>query len=314
VRRDIRIGSVSWLNGIPTPLWFAGRGEPLEPAWVVRTYVLLKGTSNPAPPAVVADFDQLRAERHFRALTWCRCAADLDDATGELKDFRVLEAWHDPGWTPPFRYAEFPPAQMPGLFADPDLRDPAWYPGEASGLSQVCSRARHKNSAVPELPAGEQVLVNALVKFRAGGQADGRAVRLGCPFHVPWLWQEWLLSYGGGRFKLYLRASRFPSHAWYCDGRQVTVSAGLGDASFPRVAGAPEAAVTVGGVRIPLPQPKRPDRIDVSRLALYPAVLSQGAPAADSQVPNGPEEEGRYGPVDKHPCTVAGWGTNVVTL
>jgi hypothetical protein len=298
VRRDIRLGSVSWLSGMPTPLCFAGRGEPLEPAWVVRAYMLLKATSNPTPPTHLADFPRFQARRQFRALSYCECRVDLDDRTHEVTAIEVQGAVQDPGWTPPFRLGEFAPAQVPALFADPDLRDTTWYAGEASGLSLIAAGTRHKNSAIDEVPADERVLANALLKFRAGPHPDAVAVRLGWPGHAPWLWHEWVLTYAAGRFKLYTRGSRFPSHAWYVDGRQVANMPGIADATFP-----------------PVEEPWRPGRINVLRLALYPTVLSRGAPAGDPQAPNDPEEQQRAGPVDKHPHTVPGWrATTILTL
>lgn len=304
MQREIRVGSITWLNGVPTPLCFAGPREALEPAWVPWIYRLLKATSNPAPPPEVADFGQFQAGRQYRALTYCHCRADLDDATGRLTAFEVLEAVHDPGWTPPFRYTEFPPSLVPALFADPDLRDPTWYPGEASALSQVRAGERHKNSSLGEVPEAEQVLLSALIKCRAGAHPDDVGIRLGSPFHAPWVWNEWLLTYAPGQFKLYLRASKFPSHAWYVNGRQAAIAAGIGDASFPEVSAPPVAGSEV----------RSSVRINVPCLILYPHFLSRGAAASDPQAPNGAAERERRGPVATHPNTAPGWPVRVLTL
>src|SRR5262249_10228835 len=115
-----------------------------------------------------------------------------------------------------------------------------------------------------------------------------------------WMWHEWMLTYAPGQFKLYVRASKFPSHAWYLDGRQVATSVGIGDPSFP-------------GVPVQQPRGSRA-RIDVSQLALFVHVLSKGPPAADPQTPNGEAERERRGPVTAHPNTVVGWPVKVVTL
>lgn len=308
MQREIRVGSITWLNGIPTPLWFAGAYEKLEPAWVPRIYMVLKATSNPAPEVHVADFKQFQAAKQYRALTYCRCQADIDDATGELADFRVLEAVHDPGWMPPFRYTEFPPSLVPALFADPDLRDPGWYPGEASALSRLCGGQQHANSSIDGIPKEERILVNALLKCRAGSHADDVALRLGAPFHVPWIWNEWVLTYAPGQWKLYMRASKFPSHGWYVNGKRVATAAQIGDASFPEQPRTAPAAVYA------VPQAQTGRRINVPRLALYPAVLSKGAPATDPQTSSGSAEQARRGPVAAHPNTVPGWQVTVVTL
>jgi hypothetical protein len=273
--------------------------------------MFLKATSNPAPRAAIADFNTFRAQRRFRALTCCRLSLETDDATGKLTGLRVLEAFQDPGWTPPFRYGEFSPAQTPALFADADLRDPEWYPGEASTLSAVVAQRQCRNTSILDIPSGEEVLANALLKFRAGRHTDQVCIKLGCPFHVPWLWQEWLLTCVGGRFKLYARGSKFPSHAWYVDGRQVLAAAGIGDASFPIVSEAPPAGLGALAKLLPLP-PRRRQRINLQRLALYPAVLSQGVPATDRQTPNGPAEQELEGPVDKHPHTTPAWRMSIV--
>jgi hypothetical protein len=307
VRREIQVGSVTWLNGIPTPLWFAGGCAGLEPAWVPRVYMLLKATSNPAPGSEIADFGRFREGKQYRALTYCRCSLDIDSATGELGEFDVLEVVHDPGWTPPFRYTECPPSLMPALFAHQELRDPTWYPGEASALSQICVEEQHPNSTIEEVPDTERVLVNSLIKCRAGSHADEVGIRLGSPFHAPWVWNEWLLTYAPGQLKLYLRGSRFPSHTWYVDGRQVVAAAGIGDASFPEEPPAPAEGVIQRGMLYSVPQPRSGKWIHLPRLALYPAVLSQGTAATNPQTPNGAAEQGWHGPVAKHPNTVPGW-------
>jgi hypothetical protein len=312
VQREIRVGSITWLNGIPTPLWFAGGCEGLEPAWVPRIYMVLKATSNPAPAAEIADFPHLQEGKQYRGLTYCHCSLDIDSSTGQLNDFRVLEAFHDPGWTPPFRYTECPPSRMPALFANRDLRDPSWYPGETSVLSQICTGEQHPNSTIEEVPDTERILANSLIKCRAGSHADAVSIRLGSPFHAPWVWNEWLLTFAPGQLKLYVRGSRFPSHAWYVDGRQVAAAAGIGDASFPEE---PPVGVIQRGMFYSVPPPRSGKWIHLARLALYPAVLSQGAPATDPQTPNGTSEQGWHGPVGKHPNTVPGWRiANVINL
>jgi hypothetical protein len=50
----------------------------------------------------------------------------------------------------------------------------------------------------------ETVLVIALIKFRAGKNADEIGTKsVSSPFHVPWEWCEFVLTYGRGEFEMY---------------------------------------------------------------------------------------------------------------
>jgi hypothetical protein len=65
------------------------------------------------------------------------------------------------------------------------------------------------------VPVDETVLVNAVIKFRAGQHTDSIGIQnVGSPFHVPWVWCELLRTHRFGTFTLYGRGSVFPSHAW----------------------------------------------------------------------------------------------------
>ena len=311
MRRDIRIGAISWLDAIPTPLWFVGTDAALKPEWIPRIYMVMKATSNAAPGSRNADFKKIQAARQYRALTYCHCTVETEDASGELTRFQINETVYDPGWTPPLRFAECLPSLTPALFANQELRRPCWRENEASPLSKVQSE-RHRNSSIPEIPAGEQVLVNALIKCRPGAQVDEIGLQLGAPFHVPWVWSEWLLTHAPGQLKLYMCASRFPSHAWFVDGAQVVTMSGLGDASFP--AEPPRPAVTMQGMLYSVPPPRTGTWIHLGRLSLYSAVLSKGVPASDPQSSNGAVEVSMSGSVGNHPNTVSGWRFNVVPV
>jgi hypothetical protein len=311
VRRNIRIASISWLNAIPSPFLVSGTGAAFKPEWIPRTYMVLKATSNPAPQSRLDEFDEFRATKQYRALTYCHCTVETDDATGALTGFRINQAAYDPGWTPPLRFAECHPPLAPALRAVVSLRTPCWYAGEASTLSKVAP-GHHPNSSIEEIPDGERVLVNALIKCRAGTEVDDAGLQLGSPFHVPWVWNEWLLTHEPGQLRLYVRASRFPSHAWFVEGRQVITMAGLGDATFPEEPPAP--AVVKRGMLYSVPPPRQGTWVHLGRLALYPAVLSKGAPRRDPQAPNGDAELAIAGSVASHPNTVDGSRFNVVPL
>jgi hypothetical protein len=303
VQREIKFGTISWINGTQNPIWGAVKAQLLEPDWVPKTYMGLYATRNTSPNATEADFPAYQKAHNFRAMTYCRFKVDIDDATDKVKSFSVLESFHDGGWTPPFRTKSYPSAWF--LFDD-DVDSDIAYPGEASPLSLVATRTAHKNSALTGVSAGETVLVDALIKFRAGSHTDNIGVnKVKCPWHVPWVWCEALLTYAGsGQFRVRGRGSIFPSHAWYLNDDQVKKTEEVGDASFPDV---PSTKKSVGPVTFSIPHPSM---INVTALNLYP-VLSKGVPAGSLQSPL--SSETYTGSVETHPNTVSG-GTQVDVL
>lgn len=300
MQRDIKIGTVSWINEKPNPIWFSGKAALLEPDWVPKTYIGLAATANQPPPDRLADFPGYRKGKDFRALMYCHLRLTIDDQTRRVNKVEVLDAVHDAGWTPPFRVREYP---LTGArFWDRDIWSSTWHAGEASPISVVRTEARHPNSAIT-IPASERVLVNGLIKFRAGANTDRVGVKsAGCPYHVPWVWCEMALTYDGTRLKLYGRGSVFPTHHWYLDGAKVAAQAQVGDATFPSPPPivVPPASVPYPAVRIAVP---RPLTINVTALKLYP-VLSKGAPASGPQTALS-ADAGRAGAVDGHPHTVS---------
>jgi hypothetical protein len=48
---------------------------------------------------------------------------------------------------------------------------------------------RHPNSALNP-PPGERLLVNGLIRFRAGKHTDDVGVAIGSPYHMPCVWNE----------------------------------------------------------------------------------------------------------------------------
>src|SRR5262249_36303325 len=211
--------------------------------------------------------------------TYCHFFIDIDDATGKVNDFRVLDAVHDGGWTPFFKLRRWP---LTGLSLDGDILF-NWKPaqGEASPLSLVNTLARHKNSVLTGQGSGETVLVNALIKFRAGSHTNSVGINnVGAPFHVPWVWCETLLTFAGGKLKLYGQGTVFPSHAWYLDDGQVATVAQVGDSSFPLswtkiICLNPTLQVVPDPMCIEVPSTPS---IVVSSLKIFP-VLSAGVPA-----------------------------------
>ena len=278
---DIEVGSVSWIEDTPSPVGFSAQALYLEPNWIPKTYMGLSATANPTPAATITDFKAFQATKQFRALLYCHFKADIDQATNVTKSFTVIDAVHDGGWTPPFNRSKFP---LSRLKPDKAMSDPNFYQGEASPLSLVNTQARHKNTVLTGIGVGEVVLVDGLVKFRAGKHTDDIGIKdVGCPFHVPWVWSEFLLTYKGSKFTLTGKGSIFPSHAWYLNSKCVNTQAQATDAVFPK---------------------SGPLTINKIALNLYP-VLSVGATAMGAQTLLS-AESAETGPVDTHSRTAPG--------
>lgn len=299
---EFMVGTVSWIDDRPNPMVISAQAEMLSPDWIPKTYLGLAATSNPAPPTFLPDFRAYQGAKNFRSMTFCRFRVAFDDATRKVSNFQVLDAFHDGGWTPAFRMRYWPATIV--LFRR-SIYSLTAHQGEYSPLSVVNTQSRHRNSAIVTVPANEIVLVNALIKFRAGKHTDDIAIReVGSPYHVPWVWCEMVLTYVDGRFKVYGRGSIYPSHAWYFNGSRIQTQAQVGDDNFPLK---PLAS-------FPIPGPPTIPVLDVPTmvineygLRIYP-VLTRGAPASGSQVSLS-DDNGRAGPVDNHPYTVAGGGT-----
>jgi len=201
MQREVTIASVSWISRTPNPITLAVEAKTLAPEWVPKTCIGLAATSNPDPQLTVADFNTFRTEKNFRACTYCRLGLITDDKTGAVKTAVAIESWVDPGYTPPFSKWSFP-STVPGSILEWDFSvwDSGWYPGEASPLSQVSIKSRHPNSTITGVPASEAVLVNSLIKFRAGKHTDDLGINtVKCPFHVPWVWCETLITLAAGK-------------------------------------------------------------------------------------------------------------------
>jgi hypothetical protein len=305
MQREIKVGSISWINDKPNPIWSTVQAVVLDPDWIPKTYVGLAGTSNGAPPDPLSDFKDYQSKKDFRALTYCHLVVDIDEAAQTVTGVTVKDAVHDPGWTPTFSMTKFPSTL---LSFDLSIYDPRAFQGEASPLSVVNTQARHANTVIKKVPADETVLVDALIKFRAGKHTDDVGINnVKAPFHVPWVWCETVLTYAKGKFKMYGCGSIFPCHAWYFNGGQVNKSTQAADTSFPMVSK-------------PIPMPPFPvpmqilnvvnaissvtNQIDKTAMKIYP-VLSKGAPASGPQWPLS-SEKSLSGAVDTHAHTAGG--------
>jgi hypothetical protein len=302
MQREIKVGTISWINRDPNPTWTSAQAAFLSPDWVPKTYLGLAATCNSAPPMTVADFKLYQKSQDFRALTFCRFRLDIDDEdAGQINSLTVLDAVHDPGWTPAFKMRHWPGT----AFAfDANIYSFRSWPGEASPLSLVNTQARHNNSSLAPAAATESVLVNALIKFRAGSHTDSVGVNeVKAPFHVPWVWCEMLLTYASGTLKVYARGSIFPSHSWFLNDKKMLSQGQVGDTAYP-----------MRRVVIMRPGPANPFVPDISfdspsqiyeyGMKIYP-VLSKGAPASGPQTSLGAESS-LSGSVETHPNTVAG--------
>ncbi len=302
MQREIKMGTVSWINDQPNPMYSTLQAVTLSPDWIPKTYLGLSATSNPAPPESLPDFLAYQRTKHFRAMTYCHFHVEIDDRTGQVTSFRVADAFSDGGWTPPFRIRQWPST----IFSfDMSIYDTNWYRGESSPLSFVRRQARHPNTAISSVSGDETVLVNSLIKFRAGQHTDDVGIKkVGAPFHVPWVWCEMVLTHVGGQFKAYGRGSIFPSHAWYLDGRRIQTQGQVADTSFPvTMHHYPPRHIPVPVPRISIPSLT----IATGALRIYP-VLSKGAPAHGPQTRLS-DDTHRTGSVETHPYTVGGGET-----
>jgi hypothetical protein len=180
--------------------------------------------------------------------------------------------------------------QIGSLFFE-SINDPNHYPGEKSSVSTIVP-GLHPNNVIT-LDMNERALVSGLIKYRAGNHTDTIGIHeVNSPFHVPWVWNEFVLSYADGQYKLHLAATTFPTTYWYLNNNLVWKMGQVVDRSIPR--------------RAPL------SPISVEKMLIYP-VLSAGAPAQAVQSPL-EMENGLVGPVDKHPYTVAGYNKATVEV
>jgi len=275
--RELTLTSVAWINEHPNPfdavpLWGGGIAGPAEvlalnPAWVVKVYLGLIGTANDPPPIRIDQASRFRSARQFRAMMHVRVRLVLDPATQRPQRAELVETILDPGWTPPFNRNRFPPTYLAPILrwitGDPALAsmsDPTWYAGQLGVVSGIHNR-RHANSVLT-IPAGEQVLINGVIRFRAGAHTDKVGVMVGSPSHVPWVWNEFALTYAHGQYWVHGSASAFPTTWWYLNGARIHCQARLADSSFPLNGG----MFGIGA------------SIDLARLVVAPALVT-GAPA-----------------------------------
>jgi hypothetical protein len=308
---EVKFGSVSWINPDPNPIWLAAKAEFLVPEWVPKTYIGLVATANAAPPTQIQDITAFQDEKQFRAFTHCHLGVVVDDSTKKVTKVVSIQSVTNPGWTPPFSLGRYPSAGIGSVKDGWQALKATWsfssHPGEESPLSGAITLGRHANTSMSTIAAGETVLANMLIKFRAGSVTDNLGVNVvKCPYHVPWVWCETALAYQYPKtFKLYGRGSIFPTHTWYLDGTQVMSKAQVGDSFFPKqplMNGA--AGYAMGPIPAQISGLKNPFAINVPMLNLYP-VLSAGASAIGPQTTLAGEKT-LAGSVETHPNSAPG--------
>lgn len=232
---DLTVGVIGWIDGGllqqlgPVELGFAGinpmevGGVKIEVSWPARVLIGLTATANPNPGMSITDIAAFRKMQQYRCLIWCRMLIDVNRRTDRVTRVNAVERILDPGFTPPFDFGKIPFGDIAQkLVSEASFKDRRFHAGEMSPLSSVAIQERHPNSSQPTLNATEQVVANAVLKFRAGAVTDATGIRdAKCPFHVPWTWTELLVTYrGNGMFNCASPGAVFPTQGLYVDGMQ----------------------------------------------------------------------------------------------
>ena len=206
----ISLASVSWIDEKTIPkvgFWFVAGALV---SWPKRVIMGLAGTSNPEPPLKLTSMNGFVSKKQYRALI--SCSVDINPIA-VARNIVV-----DAGYTPPFDKNKLD-TRLRNFVPGPD--DPKFYPGESSPLSGVSVGKAHSSSTV-RVPRDSKVIVNALIKFRAGEHTDKIGIdKANSPVHIPWVWCEYMLTSSPSGIRLLCNGSIFPSHAWYVNGEQV---------------------------------------------------------------------------------------------
>ncbi|WP_431262002.1 hypothetical protein ACQ859_17590 [Roseateles chitinivorans] len=220
---SIEIACVSWIDieNIPQPAFY----KPIFD-WESAVALGLRATSNPRPTGPFVRASTI-AKKHYRGLSASRLVKTAEGAV-----FREVGGdLSDPGYTPPFDAqilgVNYSVEKMTALVAWLTT-DKEFHEGEKHQQSSIVSGKLHRHSVLADdihRHGGNdfRVIVNALLKFRAGRYTDEVGIeKAGSKFHVPWVWHEFaLVELGKYNYKFFGRASRFPSHKWYIAGQEV---------------------------------------------------------------------------------------------
>ncbi|MDO9003239.1 MAG: hypothetical protein Q7V20_07290 [Aquabacterium sp.] len=213
MKNELSITCVSWIDQTPLPkvgFWMLA-GASVN--WAKRVIMGLVGTSNPAPGSEMKDVRAFALKKQYRALMSC--------VVQILPEVKVKDVILDPGYTPPFDKTKIDTAFS---MVAPIPDDPDFHAGEKSPVSNIYVGRLHPSSTL-SLKREYKVLVSGLIKFRAGGHTDRIGIeKANSPVHVPWVWSEFTLVSVGGKYRLLVSGSVFPSHAWYVNGKKISTA------------------------------------------------------------------------------------------
>jgi len=189
-------------------------GAPVIGSWANRVAMGLVATSNPTPSKeiVTATF---HAKKQFRALTYFELFPQFPNVPKKV----VI----DPSYTPPFDKSKIKTFLI-HLAPIPEAAT-KYHNGEKSSLSSCIGGQLHPYSSI-EIKEEFEIISSTLIKFRAGKETNdiGISDDVGSPVHVPWVWCEHVIAKRGSEYWLFAKGSKFPSHAWYINGKQVAIS------------------------------------------------------------------------------------------
>jgi hypothetical protein len=147
---NVKVGHVSWINDQPNAIYASYQCEMLEPDWAPKTFLGLSATSNDPSPDPLTDFRGYQNVHDFRSMTYCEFNVGIDVSTGKVVSFKVIDAFHDGGWTKAFQMRHWPST----VFSfDMSIYSNSEYAGEFSPLSVVATQARHQNSTITTVPS-----------------------------------------------------------------------------------------------------------------------------------------------------------------
>jgi len=241
IHHDLSLGVVCWINAR-----YVRFISPLDVAWALsawpnRVAIGLVATANEKPPFEISDPNKFMKSKDYRAMLWCRLGVSIDRKTDKVVRVQMYSTVIDAGWTPPPDWNKVAMGTFIPSGADSDPHE-----GEGSPVSGISVQKRHPNSALGPIPVGEQLLVDGLVKFRAGKVTDdlGTSKEVGSPYHVPWTWSEIALTYASeGKFYVYMKGAVFPTHTFYLNDFRLEESnqdwVGFSDKEIAFTTGAP---------------------------------------------------------------------------
>ena len=289
---SLDIGSLSWIHQQISPIGDIVMSQnTLSPVWIPKTYTGLLATKNRAPHSNL-DLQSYQTSGQYRALLYAKLEVRVSDSGMNFTDVNIVKEIRDPGVTPPFDSSiSWITKFMKTINWAPSkaISDPNPHPGELGIASKVVSKSLHPNSTYSRKIMPEHVIANGLIIFRAGKKTNDIGVNeVKSPFHVPWVWCEWVVTFAAGRFEIQGTGSVFPTHTFYLNGRQYGQQDEPTDAKFTT-------------------SWRNPLTIDTATLRVYPTLVV-GAPASGRQAED--RTASHLGPITSAPYTVPGSGVS----